>query len=181
MHNPQKRNTIREKYLGILDSLAKFDMDNDYVCRFGVLNCPRHSRYEFGSTKPVQGEFYHIIINYNSPVEHSIRVIYSLPIYTEEELLRLNNLTKVKAYYGLREFYKPDYDKESETDIIPDFRNTLLWEPSVITNENGEAILSFFCSDINSDFVGRIEGVSGEGLRGTGYFNFTVRKLKATP
>ncbi len=177
----QKRNTIREKYLGILDSLAKFDMDNDYVCRFGVLNCPRHSRYEFGSTKPVQGELYHIIINYNTPYEHLMRIIYSLPIYTEEELLRLNNLTKVKAYYGLREFYKPDYDKESETDRIPDFRNTLLWEPSVITDENGEAILSFFCSDINSDFVGRIEGVSGEGLLGTGYFNFTVRKLKATP
>jgi hypothetical protein len=177
----QKGNTIREKYIGILDSLAKFDMNNDYVCKFGILNCPRHSRYEFGTTKPVQGELYKIIINYNSPVEHLIRIIYSLPIYTEEDLLKLNNLTKVKAYYGPREFYKPDYDKESETDIIPDFRNTLLWEPSVITDENGEATLSFFCSDINSDFVVRIEGVSGEGLLGTGYFNFTVRKLKATP
>jgi len=39
-------------------------------------------------------------------------------------------------------------------------------------------LVSFFCSDINTEFVGRIEGVGGEGLLGAGYFKFTVRKLK---
>jgi hypothetical protein len=65
--------------------------------------------------------------------------------------------------------------------MVPDFRNTLLWEPSVFTDENGEATLSFFCSDINTVFVGRIEGVGGDGLLGTGFFKFTVRKLKLYP
>jgi hypothetical protein len=87
----------------------------------------------------------------------------------------------VKAYYGPREFYKPNYDQETGDASIPDYRNTLLWEPSIVTDEKGEATLSFFCSDINSDFVGRIEGVGGDGLLGAGFFKFTVRKLKLNP
>jgi hypothetical protein len=122
-----------------------------------------------------------VIYDYNTPGERVRLIVYWRPKYTESDLLKLNNLTRVKAYYGTREFYKPNYDKDTIDPQIPDFRNTLLWEPSVITDENGEANLSFFCSDINNDFVGRIEGVGGEGLLGTGYFKFNVRKLKPTP
>jgi hypothetical protein len=64
---------------------------------------------------------------------------------------------------------------------LPDFRNTLLWEPSVITDDKGEATLTFFCSDIYTDFIGRIEGVGGDGLLDSQYFKFTVRKLKFMP
>jgi hypothetical protein len=177
----QKKYTIRGKFMGTLDSLTKFDMNRDYVCEFGVLNCPRHNREEFGTTKPIPGQRYFEIIGYGTPIEHVIPVIYQFPHYTEEELLKMNNMSRVKAYYRKLEFYKPNYDKETEGDILPDFRNTLLWEPSVITDEKGEATLSFFCSDINTDFVGRIEGVGGEGLLGTGDFKFTVRKLKLNP
>lgn len=63
-------------------------------------------------------------------------------------------------------------------DAQPDFRNTLIWEPSLITDNKGEATLTFYCSDIYTDFIGRIEGVGGDGLLGSQYFNFTVRKLK---
>jgi hypothetical protein len=92
----------------------------------------------------------------------------------------MNNLSVVKAFNGNRKFYKPNYDKEAEANVKPDFRNTLLWAPEVITNSKGEATLSFFCSDINSDFIGRIEGVGGDGLLGTADFKFTV-KMKITP
>jgi hypothetical protein len=184
----RKQNIIRGKYLGILDSMASKD---DYVCVYGVLNCPRHPSDEpspilfepngYGEKKPIPGKEYYVIYNYNTPVEHVRTIVYRQNRYSEEDLLKINNLARVRAYYGVREFYKPDYDKETEDSIIPDFRNTLLWEPSVITDEKGEANLSFFCSDINTDFIGRIEGVSGEGLLGTEYFKFTVRKLKFTP
>ncbi|TAL62576.1 MAG: hypothetical protein EPN88_13165 [Bacteroidetes bacterium] len=175
----QKTNTIREKYLGKLDSLTKLD---DYVCIYNVLNCPRHV-HEPGSTKPVEGRRYYVIKYCNTPGETMSEVVYhsNTPVLTEEELLKKYNLSRVKAYYGSCEYYKPNYDKETEDSIIPDFRNTLLWEPSVITNEKGEATLSFYCSDIYTDFAGRIEGVSGEGLLGTGDFKFTVRKLKLFP
>jgi hypothetical protein len=184
----RKQNIIRGKYLGILDSLA---INADYVCPYGVLNCPRHPPDEpdpivsamngYGEKKPIPGKGYYVIYNYNTPAERVAKITYWPKRYSEEDLLKINNLARVKAYYGLREFYKPDYDKETEDFRIPDYRNTLLWEPSVITDEKGEATLSFFCSDINTDFVGRIEGVGGEGLLGTGYFKFTVRKLKIEP
>jgi hypothetical protein len=173
--------TIRGKYLGSLDSIEMAKADDDYVCRYGILNCPRHDRNEMGTSKPIQGYRYMVIYDYNTPGERVRLITYWRPKYSESELLKLNNLTRVKAYYGTREFYKPNYDKDMIDPQIPDFRNTLLWEPSVITDEKGEATLSFFCSDINTDFIGRIEGVSGEGLLGTGYFNFTVRKLKFNP
>jgi hypothetical protein len=177
----QKGNTLRGKFMRTLDSLTKYDLINDYVCSFNVLNCPRHKRDEFGTKKPIPGNWYYEIIAYNTPAEHVIYTVYQPPRMNEDELLKLNNLSRIKAYYGHREFYKPDYDKETEDSRVPDYRNTLLWEPSVITDEKGEATLSFFCSDINTDFVGRIEGAGGEGLLGSSYFKFTVRKLKTEP
>jgi hypothetical protein len=46
----------------------------------------------------------------------------------------------------------------------------------VITNDKGEATLEFFCSDVNYNFVGRIESVSGTGLLGTKEFDFSVKR-----
>jgi hypothetical protein len=176
----QKAKTIRGKYLGSLDSLVMAKVDDDYVCQYGVLNCPRHDRNYPGTSKPQQGKDYFVNIDYNTRGERFRIVTYWRPKYSEDELLKINNLSRTKAYYGNREFYKPNYDQETEETQIPDFRNTLLWEPSVVTDEKGEATLSFFCSDINTDFVGRIEGVSDKGLLGTGHFKFTVRKLNLT-
>lgn len=176
---------VRDKYFGRLDSM----LNPDYVCIYNVLNCPNHVR-EPGYTYPVEGSTYKLYVGsqtteivYDSTFKHSSlyqssRINYG---YTEEKLLKMYNLSRVKAYYGPREFYQPNYDQATENVLIPDYRNTLLWEPSVITDEKGEATLSFFCSDINSGFIGRIEGVSDSGLLGYGSFKFSVRKLKLIP
>ena len=140
----QNRNVIRGKFMGTLDSIAKYDLYMDYICIYGVLNCPRHKRDEIGSSKATPGHYYYQIVAYGTPNEHAIRILYQPPHFKEDELLKMSNLSRVKAYHGNPEFYKPTYDKESEADIIPDFRNTLLWAPSVITDEKGEATLSFF-------------------------------------
>lgn len=176
-----KFKVIRGKYMGQLDSMAKFDLNTDWVCENDVLNCPNHPRDHFGTTKPVPGKWYYQFVAYGLPDEHLVYTMYTIPKYSEEELLKLHFLWIVKGYYANRKFYQPNYDVESEIAGIPDYRNTLVWEPSVITDENGEATISFFCSDINTDFVCRIEGVSETGLLGTGGFKFTVRKLKITP
>ena len=86
----------------------------------------------------------------------------------------MNNLWRTKGYYAAREFYKPDeIDMQLST---PDARNTLLWEPSVITDEKGEAEVSFYCSDINTGFTGVVEGVDGTGLLGSGKCEFRVMR-----
>jgi hypothetical protein len=176
----QKENAIRGKYMGTLDSLARLDLtqigqtEDHWVCRYNIWDCCIHPAYDRGSTKPIEGKKYRDC-NGSIHVAH-----YNLPYQelTEEGILKKFNISRVKAYYGKREFYKPNYDKETGDVRIPDFRNTLLWEPSIFTDTNGEASVNFFCSDINSDFVGRIEGVGGNGLLGSEYFSFTVRKTK---
>ena len=82
-------------------------------------------------------------------------VVYEGPYYSEEELLRRNNYWRTKGYYGKREFYQPDiFDMRSS---LPDARNTLLWLPNLMTDENGEAEAEFYCSDINTGFIGVVE------------------------
>lgn len=174
----KRENAIRGKYMRTIDSLTKYDLYHDYVCEYGYLNCPYHTRDDYGSTKPIPGNWYNQILGAGTPAVRVVRVAYYPPTFDEDQLLTMSNLSRVKSYVKVREFYKPDYDKNKGDDMIPDYRNTLLWEPSVFTDTKGEAKLSFFCSDINSTFTGRIEGVGGDGLLGAGYFSFSVRKAK---
>lgn len=178
----KKINPFRGKYMGHLDSLAKLDLCTDYECSEGCseLNCQFHTIDK--SHKPVEGKEYCKRIGVNLEKGYytgdECGIIYHYPKYTEEQLLKMNNLSRVKAYYIHREFCQPNYDKGSDDYFSPDSRNTLLWAPSVVTNEKGEATLEFFCSDINTSFVGKIEGVSGEGLLGSKDVEFTVLKMK---
>ncbi|MTK52151.1 hypothetical protein [Paludibacter sp.] len=179
--------TFRDKYLGHLDSIAKSDYCMDYVCVSGYLNCPIHEN-DKKNTKPIDGKSYKRYEGFkwlngsgSGPYTFSSesQITYSYPKFTEEELLTMNNLSRIKAYYAHREFYEPKYDNsDSLNDPLPDFRNTLLWEPMIVTNEKGEATLEFFCSDINTRFVGNIEGVTEEGLLGKSNFEFNVYNPK---
>jgi hypothetical protein len=179
----KKINPFRDKYMGHLDSLAKLDLCMDYVGKCGVINCPACESVG----KPVERKKYAKWVSKRNPGGHPYAfsanemetiLKYQYPKLTEEELLKMNNLSRVKAYYRHREFYQPNYDKGSDDYFSPDSRNTLLWAPSVVTNEKGEVALEFFCSDINTAFVGKIEGVSGDGLLGSKDVEFTVLKMK---
>lgn len=161
----KKKQIFRDKYLGTLDSLAKLEIDNTYVCAFDYLNCVNHP--EAFNNKPVVGELY-----WNENRTRKTRY----KIFTEKELLEKYNLKMLKGFYGKREFYEPVHDKETINDPFPDYRNTLYWNPSIITDEKGEATITFFCSDINTAFIGNIEGVSVDGQLGRETFNFRVRK-----
>ncbi|WEA00578.1 hypothetical protein [Mucilaginibacter sp. SJ] len=175
----KKQTVFRDKYMGHLDSLAKFEGNTDFVApNSSWLNIP----VGYGGTRPVEGKTY---ITWNGPnppssfpfsfdATNSKHVVYHYPKFTEEELLKKFNLSRIKGYYEQREFYQPDFDKEQNS--LPDYRNTLLWAPDVITNENGEAIVEFFCSDINSSFLGIVEGIGQEGLLGKKEFHFNVVK-----
>lgn len=189
------RKPFRDKLMGRLDSLAQMNLNSVYVCTscglllnynpdyqghhalVGEGGCPAKGRKQ-----PVDGETYRIAkykyygdakgggVYFSVVDAHS--VVYHAAEFTEEELLRMNNMWRVKGYYGKREFYQPD-----EIDMqlpVPDARNTLLWASSVVTDEKGEATVSFYCSDINTGFIGVAEGVDGTGLLGTDQCEFRV-------
>ena len=173
-----KKTVFRDKYIGHLDSLAKYDGLTDRA-HGSWLNCPVAG---CGNELPIEGKRYITWSGPNPPASHPFSfnstntkyVVYHYPQYTEEELLKMNGLARIKGYYPKKEFYQPDYDKEQ--DPLPDYRNTLLWAPNIITDENGNATLEFFTSDINSTFYGVVEGISGNGILGKTTFEFIVTK-----
>lgn len=173
----KKAPAFRDKYLGSLDSMAKLEGNQDYA-HGGWLNCPACRTGE----KPVEGRKYLVYTGKNVPASHPFpftsedvkEVVYHYPSFTEEELLKKFNLTRIKGYYEDRKFYNPAYEPYDA--LLPDYRNTLLWAPSILTDKNGEATIEFLCSDINSGFSGVIEGTSGDGLLGKTEFHLRVIK-----
>jgi hypothetical protein len=177
-------NVFRDKYMGRLDSIAKYNSTTDYECAEGCteLNCQFHTQDK--SHKPVEGKEYCRRIGVNLVTKtykaDICGIFYHYPKFTEEEILKMNNLSRVKAYYIHREFYQPNYDNTALLETVPDFRNTLLWSPLVSTNEKGEASVEFFCSDLNTLFIGVVEGANGDGMLGNETFEFAVLKTKST-
>jgi MG2 domain. len=179
----------RDKFMGRLDSMAQRNLNPAWVCECppGYLNdyLPGYTHHRSGRSgkyerlAPVHGKTYRVI-KYE-PREDGVwhvadekTVEYRGPYYSDEELLRMNNIQREKGYYGKREFYQPDeFDLLSS---VPDSRNTLLWDPGVVTGENGEATVSFYCSDINNKFMVHVEGAGGNGLLGTGKKEFRVMR-----
>ncbi len=61
-------------------------------------------------------------------------------------------------------FSSPDYStQEKKESSLPDFRNTLYWNPSVKPDNNGKISVEFWTSDYASDYVINIQGFTGEG------------------
>jgi hypothetical protein len=61
-------------------------------------------------------------------------------------------------------FTSPDYSSpERNKSRIPDFRNTLFWDPAVKLSEAGEAVSGFWSSDFRSDFEICVQGFTGDG------------------
>jgi hypothetical protein len=61
-------------------------------------------------------------------------------------------------------FVSPDYtDAAIKRSRIPDFRNTLYWNPSVKTDKDGKARVEFWSSDNKSEYVINIQGITQEG------------------
>jgi hypothetical protein len=57
---------------------------------------------------------------------------------------------------------------------IPDYRNTLYWDPDITTDETGRATVEFYTSDEISEYVLMIRGVTAEGLGGSYYGTISV-------
>ena len=79
----------------------------------------------------------------------------------------------------LPDYEIPDPDYSSDTlrnDRIPDFRNTVYWNPSVATDSNGNASVEFWTSDEDGEYLVVTEGLSADGKRGRSITRFTVTK-----
>ena len=64
----------------------------------------------------------------------------------------------------VKSFTSPEYSSAvNKQNRIPDFRNTLFWNPSLKTDEEGRANVEFWSSDFKSDFEINIQGFTVDG------------------
>jgi hypothetical protein len=61
-------------------------------------------------------------------------------------------------------FISPDHSSlEAEAGRIPDYRNTLYWNPAVGTDRDGKARVEFWASDFVSEYEIKIQGITDDG------------------
>jgi len=81
-------------------------------------------------------------------------------------------------YDGLqtqREFYTPRYETQQQRQSrMPDQRTLLYWNPSVTTGTDGKQQLEFYTSDQSGNFQIVVEGLTNDGIAGSGRQTFSV-------
>lgn len=80
------------------------------------------------------------------------------------------------GYHAAREFYAPKYDETNTQQYIPDERSTLFWAPMITTDANGKTSIEFYTHDKNTNVFIDIQGISKNGITGTGVSRFNIRK-----
>jgi len=75
------------------------------------------------------------------------------------------------------DIYAPDYSTDSlRLSRVPDYRNTLYWNPSVRTGSGGEAAVEFWTSDEAGEYFVIAECTTTDGRRGRKVIPFRVAK-----
>jgi hypothetical protein len=64
-------------------------------------------------------------------------------------------------------FYSPRYKTKTIKTVEPDMRSTLHWVPNLITDNNGNAKVSFYSSDSNAPYNINIQGSDMNGNIGS--------------
>jgi hypothetical protein len=140
---------------GVIDYPGK---STDFICyEFHTLNCTNHP----AGPPPLDGRRYYL--------NNGSLVIYRAP----EKKQKKKKYTSLKSMYLTKKFYSPKYDTADEK-LMPDNRKTIFWEPNLVSNANGELTVTFYTSDVQTTFLGRLEGTNGDGLLGATIFKFEV-------
>ncbi|MCF8379757.1 MAG: TonB-dependent receptor plug domain-containing protein [Bacteroidales bacterium] len=85
-------------------------------------------------------------------------------IYTKRGKYMLKGVLEfdMLAYHTPAEFYSPKYEINPDEEFFDD-RSTLLWVPELNFDEKGLATISFYTSDLASEYIVVIEGIDTEG------------------
>jgi hypothetical protein len=72
--------------------------------------------------------------------------------------------TKLTGYALPKEFYSPDYSKETTDASLPDIRPTLYWAPYILTDKNNHKLtLTFYNNDVSKRLRIVLEGMNEDG------------------
>ena len=73
-------------------------------------------------------------------------------------------------------FYPSDYSSvDLKDNRIPDFRNTLYWNPDLHTDKTGKTSAEFYASDESAEYIITVEGISSDGRSGVSSIPITIK------
>jgi hypothetical protein len=85
----------------------------------------------------------------------------------------------ILEYEGMqpqRQFYSPKYNPPGNLENrLPDFRNTLYWDPNMKTGEGMNTSLEFYTGDIPGKYWITAQGITGNGLCGYRVTSISVK------
>lgn len=94
---------------------------------------------------------------------------------TDGQLIDANaSVLEYEIIQKQRTFYSPSYEMPVSRNL-PDFRTTLYWNPSVLTDASGNAEVEFYTSDLEGEFVIAVQGV-GDGKTGSTSVRIVCKK-----
>jgi hypothetical protein len=71
---------------------------------------------------------------------------------------------KMGGYSPIKEFYSPDYGEDAINNTKPDLRQTVYWNPNILTDgENQKIKLAFYNNDISHSLRIVLEGIAADG------------------
>jgi hypothetical protein len=93
------------------------------------------------------------------------------------DLLPKNNVVEFApgGYNITRIFYSPKYDNPNTNNSSVDYRSTIYWNPTIITDKNGNASFDFFNSDSAGTYRAIIEGIDKDGNIGRYVYHYKVQ------
>ena len=94
--------------------------------------------------------------------------------------INMNPHALVIDYPGIpeeRQFFSPEYETEMQiSSRVPDYRTALYWAPEIKTDSTGTKQIGFYTSDIPGKYAIVVQGLSDEGVPGSQFGFFEVRK-----
>lgn len=86
------------------------------------------------------------------------------------------SFTTPNGYHVKKEFYAPKYAADDTKTRQPDHRIAIHWQPNIVTDEKGEAKVSFYNADDLDHIKIVIEGISTNGKPAMGSVAYSVNK-----
>ena len=92
----------------------------------------------------------------------------------------LDTRALVQEYEGMqlqREFYAPSYDSPAlRQSRLPDYRNLLYWNPTIISQDNTPQSLQFYTGDQAGKYIIVVQGMAADGSAGSSITTFEVKQ-----
>lgn len=160
----QANNFFDAAPLVLIDGLPLFD-DGNSIVRMGTMNIKKleivTDNYGYGN--------------------HTFSGILSFQTYKGDlSEVKVPAAATILDYDGIqyqKEFYAPMYAEDfSKRSRLADYRTTLLWSPENMTNHLGKAVLDFYTSDLEGEYVVVVQSLSENGSAGYGTHSFKVFK-----